>query len=194
MQAVRLDLLGLGAFVQVECATGPCSDGLERCVLALPVEEVAGGDAVAVVLNLGPDHDDAVGFVVGQRGEERGVDDAEDGGVGADAESEGEDSDRGEAGVFPEEAEAEDEVAPAVAHEGSFVGRVGAAHEFLSELDDVRCGLVCCGVWDFWDVREGSTAGQVGAQQCCARTLDWVSGVSGSRRRWRGLGGRGRLL
>jgi hypothetical protein len=103
-----LDLFGLSAAVQGERRAGPGGDGLEGGVLALPVEEIAGGDAVVVPGDVGPDHDDAVGFVIGERGEEGGVDDAEDGGVGAYAEGQGEYGDRGEAGVFEEEAEAED--------------------------------------------------------------------------------------
>ena len=117
----RLDALRLRAGAEAQGAAGPCGDGLEGGVLALPVEEVTGGDAVVVAVDLGPDHDDAVGLVVGKGSEERGVDDAEDGGVGADAEGESEDGDGGEAGVFEEETEAEDEVAPTVAHGGSFV-------------------------------------------------------------------------
>ena len=51
------------------------------------------------------DEDEAGWIAKGERAQEDGVYDAEDGGVRADAESEREDGDRGEAGAFCEEPE-----------------------------------------------------------------------------------------
>src|SRR5882724_4296625 len=112
-----LDLFRVGRSAQAHPAAGPGSDGFKRGVLALPVQKVAGGDAVAVVVvYLGPDHDDAVGLVVRQRREQRGVYDAEDRGVGADAEGECQYRDPGEAGILPQEPQAKEQVAPAISH------------------------------------------------------------------------------
>ncbi len=62
------------------------------------------------------------GVRVRQRAEEDGVDDAEDGGVGADAEREGEDGHEREAGRFAELAESEAEVVHGFS-EGGFATR-----------------------------------------------------------------------
>ena len=57
-------------------------------------------------LRLGFEHDDElIGRGVGQWLEQNGVDDAEDGGVRADAEGEGENRNRGEAGILAHHAE-----------------------------------------------------------------------------------------
>ena len=52
-----------------------------------------------------PKLDEAVGSVEGERAEHGGVDEGEDGGVGADAEGEDEDGADGEGGVMAERAE-----------------------------------------------------------------------------------------
>ena len=85
--------------------------GIERGVLRFPVEIVGGGDGEQGDAGeaLGgrdvPELDEAVGLVEGERAEHGGVDDGEDGGVGADAEGEDEDGADGEGGVVAEGAE-----------------------------------------------------------------------------------------
>ena len=63
----------------------------------------------AIIVLLKKDHQ-LILLGEGQRPKEHAVNDAEDGGVGADAESESEDGDDGEAGAFDEEAEGEADV------------------------------------------------------------------------------------
>ena len=89
---------------QAHLPTGPGRNGFKRGVLALPVEEVTGGNAVAVAVDEGPDHDDAVRLVVGQGSQQGGVDHAEDGGVRPDAQRQGQHRDRGESGILPEQS------------------------------------------------------------------------------------------
>ena len=108
---------GLDAFAEKEVCveSGPVADLFEDLVLFLPLDEVGGRDRVLLDAASGvafPESDDAVGFGEGKGFEEDGVDDAEDGGVGADAEGEGEDGDCGEGGVFPELAERVFQVGP----------------------------------------------------------------------------------
>ena len=56
---------------------------------------------------IGPcDADELFGMGIGKPDEENSVDEAEDGGVGADAESQREDSDGREAGILAEQARA----------------------------------------------------------------------------------------
>jgi hypothetical protein len=54
--------------------------------------------------------DQVFGRDVGQRAEQDGIDDGEDGGVSANAESESQDGDGGEAGIFAERAEGETKI------------------------------------------------------------------------------------
>ncbi len=67
--------------------------------LPLPLEERARGADVPVVLDARPDHDELIRLGIRQRREQRRVDHAEDGGVGGDAQREGQHGDGGEAGV-----------------------------------------------------------------------------------------------
>ena len=53
------------------------------------------------------EHHEAMRFADGERAKQDGINQAKDGGVGADAECESEDRDRGEAGRFAEHAEGE---------------------------------------------------------------------------------------
>jgi hypothetical protein len=57
-----------------------------------------------------PDHDQPLGFWKGQRPQQYGVHDTENGGVGADAEGEREHHHGREAGILPQLAEGESEV------------------------------------------------------------------------------------
>src|SRR5207237_131177 len=69
-----------------------------------------------------PQHHEALGVVERQRPEERGVDEAEDCGVGADPEREDGDAQRGEGGCLPQRAEREAKVLRQVAHSGLDAG------------------------------------------------------------------------
>lgn len=118
--AAGLDLLGPVGSGDGEAFAGPAVDGVEEGGLLLPVEEVAGGSAVALAgFVVGPEHDDAVAIDVGERGEEDGIEEAEDSGGGANAQGEGEQGDGSEAGALPEETKAVANVAPEFGHEGN---------------------------------------------------------------------------
>jgi hypothetical protein len=67
-----------------------------------------------VWIELDGDSDKPIRTGIGQRTEQDSMDDAEDGGVGADAEREGADDDRGEARCAPERAHRESGVLPEV--------------------------------------------------------------------------------
>jgi hypothetical protein len=78
----------------------------EDGVLVLPVEEVERGDAIAAAARrLLPNHHDAVRVAVGQGLEQHAVHETEDGGVGSDAEREGQQRDDGEAGRAAQRAD-----------------------------------------------------------------------------------------
>ena len=83
---------------------GPAGAGrheVEAAVFLLPVEKVEGRDAVAPAGRGRLEHaHDAVGFGIRQRLEEDGVDEAEDGGVGPEAECEARDGDERETGAL----------------------------------------------------------------------------------------------
>src|SRR4051812_16875514 len=82
-----------------------------------------------------PDHHDPVGVREGKRLEDQGVDDAEDGGGGADAEGDGRDGDGGESLRVAEGAEGEAHVLPEhvdeskTAHIASLLGVAGDVAE-----------------------------------------------------------------
>jgi hypothetical protein len=65
------------------------------------------------------EEDEMLGILDGQRAKQDGVEQGEDGGVGADAEGEGEQGDEGEAGALEEAAEAETDVLEGIV-EGGF--------------------------------------------------------------------------
>ena len=82
-----------------------------------------------------PEHHQAVGLAVRQRREEGAVDDAEDGGGRGDAERQGDDGDGREAGIAPEQAEAEPCVAKEQRHdEPSGQLRCPAARRIIRHL------------------------------------------------------------
>ena len=105
-----IDLFGALGGGDVDGAPGPGDEILERRRLLLPVDIVAGRRDVAEALHPRPDHDELVRIGIGHRREQRAVDDAEDGRIGADSEREGQDGDRREAGPAQQEAEAEHHV------------------------------------------------------------------------------------
>ena len=113
-----VDLLGVVAG-EVEAGTAEVvgRDVLKDAGLRLPVVEVGrrGGGAVAF-RRCEQELDDAVGVRIGERLEEDGVDDGEDGGVGSDAEGQGGDGCDGEARVLEEAAQGVFEVMPQVGH------------------------------------------------------------------------------
>jgi len=80
---------------------------LKRGGLALPFKERPGGADVAVVLDPGPHHDELVRRRIRQRGEQGGIDDAEDGGVGGNAQRKRQHGNGGEAGVLAEQSKTE---------------------------------------------------------------------------------------
>ncbi len=118
-----LDAFGAFAGGDIEISVAGGAHGLEDGIFALPFQEVAGGGDVAFTGDFGPDDHELAGMRVGERGEQRGVDDAEDGGVGADAQGQSEDGDCGEAGIFAEKAETKTKVAQQVGHAWGSVSR-----------------------------------------------------------------------
>ena len=93
---------------EVELRIFERGDGLEHGVARLPFHEVGGRDVAAlqpVLAVLLPDGDDARGIAEREVAQEHGVDHAEDGGIGADAEGQRQDRDGGEAGRLAEQAE-----------------------------------------------------------------------------------------
>ena len=86
--------------------------------------------------------DHAVGLGIGERLEQDGVDDGEDGGVGSDAEGEGGDGGDGEGRVRDEHAEGIFEVVPEIAHDFAILQR---GHRRFSETVEAR-GMPACRV------------------------------------------------
>ena len=94
-------------------AAGDRRDRRERLLLLAPVEKVQRRDAVVREARRAlPEHDEAIGLGEGEGTDERGVHQAEHRAVGADADGEHDDGDRGEAGRAPERAGGVAEVAP----------------------------------------------------------------------------------
>ncbi len=86
-------------------------------ILIFPIEEVHGGDAVAVAFGrFLPDLDDALGIRVWERLEHDAVYETEHGGAGSDAEGQSEDGDGGKAGTFTDHAQAKADVVPQFVH------------------------------------------------------------------------------
>src|SRR6267154_2796982 len=120
-QKARSTRLGLHLFRLPRCGQAhlparPRGDGCKRGAAALPVQVVPGGYSVALALYLGPHHDDAIRLSIGQWSQQSGVYHAEYRGVRANSKSKGEYCHRGETGIFPEETQAVQEVAPSVSH------------------------------------------------------------------------------
>jgi len=91
------DLFGFAAAGECHGEDAGSAKLFERGALGLPVAEVLPGDGEGgELLPALVDHHDAIGIAEGERAEEDGVEDAEDGGIASDAESEGEDCDGGE--------------------------------------------------------------------------------------------------
>ena len=104
--SVAADIFGLGDTGKIEADVVDDGHGGEGTALLAPIEKIGIGNGNVADLFVGFAHEDELrGVFERQRAEEDGVDDAEDGGIGADAESESEDGDGGEAGGFRERAD-----------------------------------------------------------------------------------------
>ncbi len=113
-----VDLLGYEAG-EIEAGTAEVvrGDVLKDAGLGSPGIEVDRGGHTAVAVRKGVHElDHAVGFRIGERLEQDGVDNGEDGGVGSDAEGESGDGSYGERRTTDEHAEGVAEVAEKVAH------------------------------------------------------------------------------
>jgi hypothetical protein len=161
-----VNLFGMRRAAQAHLAAGPRRNRVEHGVLPLPIQEIAGGNAVATAVDLGPDHDDAVGLVVGQRRQQRSVDDAENRGVRADAQSQRQYRDRREARILPQEPQAKNQIAPAISQGCSLAA--GTAGRTSGALDDGDAVSSCLGT-QFVRVRSfaggSTTAGFEGSCQ-----------------------------
>src|SRR5580704_15567200 len=72
---------------EIEAEAADCGDLLKRLILRLVIDEVGGGKGCLLQIGLGlPEPDELVRLGIGQCTQQDGVDDAEDGGVGADSE------------------------------------------------------------------------------------------------------------
>jgi hypothetical protein len=100
---------GLGLVVPEDAA-----GGFEDVETAVGVGGVVLGGAAGKVVpgELVPDHDEAAGVGVGERAQEEGVHHAEDGGIRADAEGEGQHGGDGEAGGAEETSNRVSKVVP----------------------------------------------------------------------------------
>ena len=93
--------IGALAAGQVDALRLESGQVLERMHLLSKVLQLGHGEAVAISRRGGrKEVDQSRGIVIGQRAKKDRIDDAEDGGVRADAEREGEDGDGGETGGF----------------------------------------------------------------------------------------------
>src|SRR5208282_6771756 len=103
----------LGTIVAGQGITGKANgtDLFEDVVACPPVQEISRGYFVFGGLIEGAaafgDGYESIGLGIGKWAEENGVDNTEDGGVGADAKGQSEDGDCGEGGIFAKEAEGE---------------------------------------------------------------------------------------
>ena len=105
-------------------------EGLEDGVAALVIDVVEPGEMKARAEGVGFVKDDeAGGVLIRQRADKRGVDEAEDGDAGGDAEGENQNGGEGEAGILAELAEGEAKVLPQ-----GFRGRLPAdGPDFLAD-------------------------------------------------------------
>src|ERR1700730_4996420 len=107
---------GMVARGQAVAAAGPSAQILKNGALVFPIEEIPRGNAVAAAVDLRPDDDELVRIGVRQGSEKGGVDDAEDGGVRADAQHECQERDAREAEIFGEQSQAKTDVPCKVRH------------------------------------------------------------------------------
>ena len=104
---LRGDALGLIDAGERHGAGIECGHGFEGAALGAPIEVIGIGCAAALdfgALHVAPEFHQARRFGIGQRAQNDGIDHAEDGGVGADAEGQRERGDDGEAGTLAQGA------------------------------------------------------------------------------------------
>ncbi len=104
-------LLRFGAAEEDELHVVVLNDGVEAAIPSAVVHQFRDGNAAPHDPGAGgglAKHQQALAVLVGERLEEDGVDDAEDGGVGADAEAEHDDGGDGEAEIFAHHAQGEE--------------------------------------------------------------------------------------
>ena len=100
---MRSRLLGLAASREAVAEAPRDGHGGESFVVFLPVAEIGIGDGAIFEIGLAfVEDDELVGMGIGQRIQKNAVDHGEQGSVGADAEGQGKDGDRGEAGILAE--------------------------------------------------------------------------------------------
>ena len=127
------NFLGLAISSEIVPHVGDISHAGENCASALPIEEIRRRNRVMRigVLRIGfPDHYQAAWNVVRKWAEENGIDDRKNSGVCADAESEREDSDGGEARAALQHAERVTKIASALVEPAN---DVDGASVFLEE-------------------------------------------------------------
>jgi len=117
LQVLRLVLGG-----KVELAPGECRQILKGSALALPVQEVLGGDSVVEALDLRPHHHKLIRLGIGHGREQRRVDHREDGGVRPDAQRQRERSRQREDRRFDQLAHRVSHVPKQVLHLASLSG------------------------------------------------------------------------
>jgi len=111
------DAFGRACAGEIEAQAVNGGDLGERAVLRLEVEEVGAREGSFGEMGLRlPEPDEFARRRVGQGAHEDGVDYAEDGGVGANAESEGQDGGEGEAAAAEEHTQAEANILKDVEH------------------------------------------------------------------------------
>jgi hypothetical protein len=113
----RRHLIELAVGRQAHAASRPRGQSLEGPATTDPLDVVARRGDVAVVLDPRPHHDDPIGLVEGQRRKQSRVDDAEDRGVGGDAERERKNGDGGKGRLSPEQPQGQTGVPQDVCHE-----------------------------------------------------------------------------
>ncbi len=104
---LRADALGFIDAGERHGAGIESGHGVEGLALGAPIEVIGKGCAAALdfgALHVAPEFHQSRGFGIGQRAENDGIDHAEDRGIGADAEGQGERGDDGEAGTLAQGA------------------------------------------------------------------------------------------
>ena len=96
---------------EAESSATPGNQVLKDGVLALPFQVVGSRNRVAMSVGpIGPHHDELFGIWKGQRGKQRGINDAEDGSICADSNGECEHCHGSEARALPEDAESKAQI------------------------------------------------------------------------------------
>jgi len=115
----------------------------ENLIAGAPIGEVARSGSIFWKAEGGSvfvDDDEAVGVAIGKRAKEDGVGDAEDGGIGGNADSENGDGEKREAGILTEHAGAEADVLEKVFKEVGAAGVAGGFGEFGDATEIAESG------------------------------------------------------